>query len=80
MKIQQEISYEENKKLIGREYKAIILSKKNNEYSVRCGVNAPDDIDGSIYLKSDKEFKEGDIVNIRITHAFVYDLYAEIVD
>lgn len=80
MKIQQEISYEKNKELIDKKFKAIVVSKSNNGYSVRCGINAPDDVDGSIYLKTDKDLNEGDIINIKITHAFVYDLYAEMVD
>jgi len=76
MKLQQKISYEENKNLINKEYKAIIIGKKGDGYLVRCGINAPDDIDGSIYLKTDRKHNEGDVVMIKITHAFVYDLFA----
>ncbi len=78
MQHQASISYIENKKMIGKTFKAIITDKINNiEYNVRCGYNAPDEIDGNIILKTEKAHNEGDILNIRITHAFVYDLFAE---
>lgn len=78
MNEQKKISYIENKKLIGKVYKAIIIKKgRNNEYFVRCGINAIDDIDGQILLKTNKIHELGDIIYIRIKEAFVYDLIAE---
>lgn len=77
MKIQAKISYELNKQLIGRTFDAIVSSVNKNDYSVRCDYNAPDDIDGNVILKTDKKHLVGDIVKIKITHAFVYDLIAE---
>ncbi|MFA6756047.1 MAG: hypothetical protein WCR97_06140 [Bacilli bacterium] len=78
MEIQKGISYKLNKALIGKETKAIITKvNPNNEYEVRCGYNAPDDIDGSIIVKTNKTHQEGDIIKIKITNAFVYDLLAK---
>lgn len=78
MNEQKRISYQENKKLINKVYKAIIVKKNNNnEYYVRCGINAIDDIDGQILLKTSLNHNEGDIVYIKIKEAFVYDLIAE---
>ena len=77
MKLQASISYNLNKQLIGRNFTAIVVSKNGNEYNVRCDYNAPDDIDGNVILKTDKHHEIGDLVNIRITHAYVYDLLAE---
>lgn len=78
MNEQKKISYIENKKLIGKVYKAIIIKKgRNNEYFVRCGINAIDDIDGQILLKTNEIHELGDIIYIRIKEAFVYDLIAE---
>lgn len=78
MQTQASISYIENKNMIGKKFKAIITDiLQNNEYHVRCGYNAPDEIDGNIILKANKNHKEGDIINIEITHAFVYDLFAK---
>ena len=78
MQEQASISYLGNKKLIGKTFKAIITDVlKNDEYYVRCGYNAPDEIDGNIILKTNNKHHEGDIINIEITHAFVYDLFAK---
>lgn len=78
MQEQASISYIENKKLIGKRFKCIITdSLNNNEYYVRCGYNSPDEIDGNIILKTGKKHQDGDILNIEITHAFVYDLFAK---
>lgn len=79
MDLARHISYEENKKRIGQEMDAFVLSfdKKMNAYSVRTYFNAPDDIDGAVYLRSDKTYFSGDEVRIRITNAGVYDLLAE---
>lgn len=78
MNDQKKISYELNKKMIGRKEKAIITKVlANNEYEVRSVYNAPDDIDGSVILKTTKNHLEGDIVSIEYTNAFVYDLLAK---
>ena len=81
MELQAYISYELNKQEIGKTYKALIVKKvSDSEYYLRCGYNAPDDIDGNIILDSKgKNYNEGDIVNIKITNAFVYDLLAEVI-
>ena len=78
MELQSKISYQENKNLIGKTFKGMIIGKESeNVYLVRCGFNAIDDIDGSVFLSSKIKHNEGDIVNIKITHAFVYDLFSE---
>ena len=80
MSLQADISYQLNKELIGKRYRGLIIGKDKNEYLVRTSFNSPDDIDGNIYLKTDKKYEVGDIVNIEITHAFVYDLFAKDID
>lgn len=80
MSIQADISYQLNKEMVGNKFKGLIVGKDKNEYLVRTSFNSPDDIDGNIYLKTDKAHKNGDIVNIEITHAFVYDLIAKEID
>jgi ribosomal protein S12 methylthiotransferase RimO len=75
---QKHISYELNKAMIGNIYKAIVTKVlPNNEYEVRSTFNSPDDIDGSVILQNAKVHKEGDLIKIKITHAFVYDLICE---
>lgn len=77
MKLQASISYKLNKELIGRKFRAIVSGINDKNYIVRCDYNAPDDIDGNIYLDKTKDHKIGDVIEIEITHAFVYDLYCK---
>lgn len=80
MKVQRKISYELNKSRVG-EIMHGIVTKNNHDgtYDVRSGWNAPDDIDGRIILKSEKMLSIGDLIDIRIIDAFVYDLLAELI-
>ena len=50
-------------------------SKKT--YTLRSYWNAPDDIDGNIYFSSNDPLKVGDIVKVKITSSFIYDLMGE---
>ena len=81
MDVQKKISYENNKKRIGEVMEGIITSfnPTSKVYNIRTYWNAPDDIDGNISFKSDEPLNVGDIVKVKITSAFVYDLFAEIV-
>ncbi len=74
MRLQQKISYSNNKKRIGEIMRGFIIGKEHDYYLFRSGWNAPDDIDGKIFVKSDKELHVGDIVKVKINEAFVYDL------
>lgn len=82
MMIQQEISKELNKQLVGKTFDVIIdnydFSKK--EYLARSYAYAPDDADGYIYVKSDKQLNIGDIYKVEITDYFTYELKAKIKD
>lgn len=80
MKAQQKISYQQNKKHIGEIMKGLVVGKDNNNYLLRSYWNAPDDVDGKIFFTSEKELHTGDIVKVKITSAFVYDLMGEIDD
>lgn len=82
MSVQKAISYENNKSHIGEVMEGIVLSynPKAKQYSLRSYWNAPDDIDGNILFKSEKPLEIGSIVKVKITSAFIYDLYGEIVE
>jgi ribosomal protein S12 methylthiotransferase len=82
MEVQKKISYENNKKRVGEIMEGIVISynPKTKIYGLRSHWNAPDDIDGNISFKSDKEHKIGDITKVKITSAFVYDLFGECID
>ena len=79
MEMQEIISYEQNKKHVGEVMEGIVISydEKSDTYYLRSYYNAPDDIDGNIMFTSDDKLSVGDIVKVKITNAFVYDLFGE---
>ena len=78
MKAQQKISYHLNKKHIGEVMEGLIIAQdKETSYLLRSYWNAPDDVDGKIYVNSDIPLKLGDKVKVKITDAFVYDLMGD---
>lgn len=78
MKAQQKISYSLNKKHIGEVMRGMVIGKDDHDnYLLRSYWNAPDDVDGKIYFTSKKELHNGEMVNVKITGAFVYDLMGE---
>ncbi|MCF0118107.1 MAG: MiaB/RimO family radical SAM methylthiotransferase, partial [Bacilli bacterium] len=74
MKIQQTISYRKNKKHIGEIMEGLIVGMDKNHYLFRSYWNAPDDVDGKIFVESDKPLSQGDKIKVKIDEAFVYDL------
>lgn len=82
MEVQKKISYQNNKNRVGEIMEGIVTeyNPKNNVYSLRSYWNAPDDIDGKISFISKNKVNIGDIVKVKITNAFVYDLFGEVVE
>ena len=82
MALQRHISYELNKARVGEVMEGLVIDKgrKPGEYLLRSYWNAPDDIDGAIYFSSSRELALGEVVKVRITGAFVYDLHGELVE
>ncbi len=81
MEVQKKISYQNNKAHIGEVMEGIVIDYNpgSNIYSLRSYWNAPDDIDGKISFTSKNKLNVGDIVKVKITSAFVYDLFGEVV-
>lgn len=78
MKAQQKVSYIQNKKHIGEVMRGLVVGKDDHGNNLlRSYWNAPDDVDGKIFFTSKKELHNGDIVKVKITDAFVYDLMGE---
>ncbi len=81
MSLQNEISLNNNKLLIGETFDAIIDKYDDSKvaYIARSYHFAPDDVDGCIYIKATKEnnIKTGDIISVTIIDADNYDLYAK---
>ncbi|SHE33837.1 SSU ribosomal protein S12P methylthiotransferase [Caloramator proteoclasticus DSM 10124] len=74
MKIQSKIALEKNMKLIGNEVNVIIDGKTNEGmYFGRTYADAPE-IDQTVYFDASKDYNRGDIVSVKITKAYNYDL------
>ena len=80
MELQQHISYEQNKRHVGEIMHGLVVGKEQDNYLLRSYYNAPDDVDGKIIFASNKPLLEGEKVKVKITQAFVYDLFGELVE
>ena len=81
MEVQQEISLNLNKALVGKKIPAIVEKKIRGEnlYLGRTYMDAPE-IDGIIEIKAEKRLKKGQIINVLITDYDVYDLKGEFIN
>jgi len=79
MEIQSEVSFEKNKSLIGSVHQGFIESVEDGNYVARISSQAPE-VDGYTYIKREEELILGELVDIRITDADIYDLYGGISD
>ena len=81
MELQEEIIFDRNEEMKGRELFVFIEGKvaDENAYVGRTYRDAPD-VDGYIFLNTDEELATGDIVKARVTGAYEYDLIGEIVE
>ena len=78
MEVQQYISAELNQQKIGKEFDVIIDREESDYYVGRTEFDSPE-VDGEVYITTDREIKNGTIVKVKITGAEDYDLYGELV-
>lgn len=80
MELQQEVSYDKNQELLGREFVAFVEGKvaDENAYMGRTYRDAPS-IDGYVFIQTEETLMTGDLVKVKITGAYEYDLIGEIV-
>lgn len=81
MKLQQSIAFARSSGLTGNCYKVLIegrIAEEDNVYIGRTYMDAPQ-VDGFLFLKSDKELISGDIVNAKVTGVKGYDLIGELI-
>ncbi len=81
MRVQQEITFEKNKELIGRTLDVFIEGEIPDDrvYVGRTYRDAPD-VDGYVFMDRDRQRMSGDLVRVRITKTKDYDLIGEIID
>jgi len=76
--VQQEISYQKNVDKIGRTFKVIIDKKEAGKYLGRTEFDSVE-VDNEVIIHSENKLHPGDFVNVKITHAFDYDLEGMVV-
>ncbi len=80
MELQEEVIFDKNETLTGTQMYAFIEGKvaDENAYVGRTYRDAPN-VDGYIFINTEQELMSGDIVKVRITGAYEYDLIGEII-
>ncbi len=81
MELQQEIAFEKAEGMIGQDVLAMIEGKvaDENAYVGRTYKDAPN-VDGLVFVNTDRELMTGDFVPVHITGSYEYDLIGEIKD
>lgn len=81
MELQQEIAYEAAAKMEGKSVDAMIEGKIADEdaYVARTYKDAPN-VDGYLFIHTDRQLMSGDFVKVRVTDSYEYDLIGEICD
>ena len=79
MELSAAISEDKNAELVGRELDVIIEGYVPDDdcYVARSYRDAPD-VDGLVYLKSERELISGSILPVKLTKSDIYDFYAEL--
>ena len=79
MELSAAISEDKNAELVGRELDVIIEGYVPDDdcYVARSSRDAPD-VDGLVYLKSERELISGSILPVKLTKSDIYDFYAEL--
>ncbi len=74
MRLQAEISREENEKRVGTVCRVLVTGFEGGLYTGRSAMEAPDS-DGEIYFTAERELAAGTFADVRIVRADTYDLY-----
>ncbi|WP_186422714.1 30S ribosomal protein S12 methylthiotransferase RimO [Lacrimispora celerecrescens] len=81
MELQQEISYDFSRSMIGKSLEVMIEGKvaDENAYVGRTYMDGPG-VDGMIFVQTGGELMSGDFARVRVTGAMEYDLIGELED
>lgn len=78
MKLQQNISKDINKKLIGSEVDSIVESVMEDGLVVARTYKDAPEVDGLLYIETEEMLSPGDIIKVKITDSNEYDLFGKI--
>ena len=76
MELQRRISRKKLKKMVGKKLDVLVEGKDGDYFTGRTEFDAPE-IDGTVYIKTKKILKPGDICKVQIISADDYDLYGK---
>ncbi len=76
MQLQQGISAELNKEFVSKNVKVLIDEIGSSYFLARTQYDAPD-IDGNVFIKTNKKLQTGDFVSCKIVDSYEYDLLGE---
>lgn len=80
MKVQKDISEEKSRSNIGRKFRVLLEEKvEEGVYLGRTYMDSPE-IDGLVYVHSDRELEIGDFQEVIVKDALEYDLIGDVVD
>lgn len=81
MELQQEIAFEQAESMVGKELLVMVEGKvaDENAYVGRTYRDAPN-VDGLIFINTDRELMSGDFAKVTVTGAVEYDLIGELSD
>ena len=76
MKLQEQIAWENQQKKLGKVIEVLVEDKDGltNRYRGRSAWDAPDEVDGMVIFRSDREIEPGTFVQVRITEVLVHDV------
>lgn len=79
MKLQEEISLQNQQKMIGQEIEVLVEAQDGlrGTYRGRGISSAPDGVDGMVVFKSDRFIEFGTFVKVKVTDAMIHDLIGE---
>ena len=78
MAVQQEISYDKNLDKVGQTFRVLVDKKEAGKYIGRTEFDSVD-VDNEVIITSKKPLKIGEFVQVKIQHAYDYDLEGEVV-
>jgi ribosomal protein S12 methylthiotransferase len=76
MALQQEISARINEDKTGKSFKVMVDKKEGSYYIGRTEFDSPE-VDNEVLIPADSYLRIGDFVQVKITRADAFDLYAE---
>jgi len=79
MECQREISYAKNLQRVGQVMKVIVDRREAGRYVGRTEFDSPE-VDNEVIIHTDKRLRPGDMIQVRISEAYDYDLAGQPID